>query len=733
MRAWVTQLLWSVAITLGLWSSNAAAQALKVGVVAEGEEIARAVELFERQHRNIDVVMERDQGDPAVAEGVARRLAESGVAAVVGHLTEDAASAAAPAYRNANVPFIAPMATSRALARAGERTYTANVTDDLEAERIVAYLQAVLGAKRFVLLHADDAESRGTARSVRQQAQAVGLEVERTHRWSAEAGASDDYLLDAFPELDTIPTSRRESRRERRSRFNLFGGRRKGNLETRLDVDAVVVIGDATSGGRILDQMNRVKLDVPVLGTGRWNTPEFAQQVGKRRGEVYLLSGHTWDIETQAAREWREQVAGANATPDLATLYTYEALQLLAAAAESGATDAEGVAKFLNETFDPDSAVQGLSSLLYFDSDGVMQRQPWFLTVSEGDLRPAFTQLRHVTDPRTEYRALRRAKALPEGVPNTVSNEGGRRVAVVGDRVYHLTAVVLTGMDFYRINDVNVSGQNFEVELFLWFLWQGDVDVENIAFLNQIYTEEGTWEVLRQDLEGDVKYICYKIKGTFLTPYDLHDFPFDTQRLPMSLAHKTLDGNDLALVVDHDRLSHEAILDIYPEEWDYGNRDDFSAMYEPTTTFGDPSFRGPASRSAFSVYQAEIVIKRILFPYLVTMFLPLAIMVVISLFVIFIPRAQFDARMTLTMTALLSILVFHLAQGDALPNVGYLMRADEYFMVTYVLMFLLIVKTVLVNAANDRMSDGVLRWIEGLFNLAFVPITVVTYVALSFR
>ena len=61
--------------------------------------------------------------------------------------------------------------------------------------------------------------------------------------------------------------------------------------------------------------------------------------------------------------------------------------------------------------------------------------------------------------------------------------------------------------------------------------------------------------------------------------------------------------------------------------------------------------------------------------------MPLGIMMLVSLFVEVIPPKQFEARLTLVMTALLSVVVFHLSQNDGLPNVGYLMRADQYFMV----------------------------------------------------
>ena len=789
MKAWLGWLVvWSW-VWLGACGSSPRSEGLQIGVVApltgsgaaQGAEIQRAVELFEEAHPDVRIVLRDAAAEPAASEAAARAMIEAGVDAVVGH--PGGAAAAAPIYQAAGVPFVASGVSDRAIPAAGDHIYPTSFTSDVEGQRIVAYLRAVIGAERFVLIHADDAESIAVARSVGQQARTIGLGIERTAIWSGSAGITEGYLLEVFPEIAKQPRSRAGRIGER---LRWFGPRRRTGLAQRLDIDAIVVIGGAADGVSLIEQLREAALDVPVIGSEQWCTPELAAGLGRDVRDVYLTAGHTPEIETQQARAWRAEF-GTDPEPGAAALHTYEALQIFAAASASGASDAEKVASFLEGMWDPDSAVEGMSDLLYFDPDGVMQREPWFLTPHRGKLKPAFTQLRTVINPRDRWRAGREdpeatpgagpeaeaeAEAEPvpepEPEPEPVPGAGGeddrgakrrnrrpksapapvversrtarktagpapveRRIAIVGDQTYHLTSVVYAGIDFYRINDVNVAGQDFDVELFLWFQWQGDADVENIAFLNQIFTEDATWEVLRQDLDGDVKYTCYKIKGTFLTPYDLRSFPFDQQRLPLSLAHKTSDSRELVLVVDHEGLSHEVIEEIYPEEWTYVGRRDFSAMYEPSTTFGDPAYLGPASQSSFSVYQAEIVLKRILFPYLVTLFLPLGIMVMISLFVVLVPPHQFDARMTLVMTALLSILVFHLAQGESLPSVGYLMRADQYFMVTYVLMFLLIVKTVLVNATLDQVPEERMKRFERWFAVGFVATTLVVYLILT--
>ncbi|MEO0605657.1 MAG: ABC transporter substrate-binding protein, partial [Myxococcota bacterium] len=550
-------------------------------------------------------------------------------------------------------------------------------------------------------------------------------------------------MRQTFDQFDRAPALNRKARRFAR----LFGAQRtQSAIDQKLGVDAVILLGSGKDTGVAVRVLREAGVELPIFGTEAAATDDFLAEAGRDVGDVYAIATTSPDFANVRFRAFQRRFQG---TPSHTDVLLYESLELVSAAVGS-ATEATAAAVLadLSERQVADKAVEGLGSLLYVDGDGVMQRDPWILLLDRGRFRPAYTQLRPVVDPRELWEATQTAEAAAEPAPTPTrrgSRRGRRDVAqqavevvqkgskvTLGGTAYHRTAVVYAGIDFFRVNEVDVGGQAFDVELYLWFRWQGDVDVDNIGFLNQINTEDALFEVVRQDLDSATKYICYKVKGRFLTPFDLHDFPFDQQRLPIQLSHATLDSRSLLLVVDHDRLSHDEITAIYPEEWEYRGRRDASGTYAPTTTFGDPAYEGLASRSEFSIYQTEIVLDRILFPYLITLFLPLAIMVGISLFVVLIPPSQFDARLTLTMTALLSVVVFHLAQGEDLPNVGYLMRADQYFMVAYLLLFVLIIKTVLVNLLVPRLSKGLIARGEWLFAILFVPATLLLYGTLSF-
>ncbi len=108
-------------------------------------------------------------------------------------------------------------------------------------------------------------------------------------------------------------------------------------------------------------------------------------------------------------------------------------------------------------------------------------------------------------------------------------------------------------------------------------------------------------------------------------------------------------------------------------------------------------------------------------------------MLIISFMLFFIPIDQFEQRISLVMTALLGVLVFHMSQGDKMPNIGYLMKADLYFIYSYVYLLMLIINTITVNLFVKKGKTAFARTLErtgsGIYSLlisiAYICLTIV--------
>jgi len=567
-----------------------------------------------------------------------------------------------------------------------------NYQDEMQGENMAVYLKAVLGAQNVVVIHADDAYGLGLKDSFGPKAKSIDLGVSKTISYDYEKAKkgemSETFVQDNWPQDGT-------------------------------KVDAVVLFSHTGDGANLVKQLRENGIKVPAIGPDAFAKVAFIEALGEYTDNVLVAGPFLYELSSlktkyfvdEYTKKYQEQFG---ARPTVWAAFCYDALTLVTEALREKGATRDAVREHLSKITSPDTARQGITGKLYFDENGAMQRQIVISMIENGAFKPAFIQIKEVTEPHV-------LATLDERVSK-------KEVVVVGGVPYFLTSVVYAGIDFIRINSVDVVGQNFDLEFFMWFRWVGDnIDTSKIDFLNGIYGIEDKVEVLRENLSGHVKYRCYRIKGTYLYPYKLHLFPFDTQSLPMTLSHKTKDANQLMLVLDKKALSHAPITEIYPEEWKYIERVDFAGTFDETSSFGDPSYAGTATTTQFSVYETHIVIERITFPYLFKLFMPLFMMIVISLLVFFVPQDSFDARMALVMTALLSVLVFHLSQGDALPAVGYMVKADQYFITTYALLFILILLSIGVNMLAKFEHEELAKTIFRRSGFVMIPAVVIIF------
>jgi hypothetical protein len=339
--------------------------------------------------------------------------------------------------------------------------------------------------------------------------------------------------------------------------------------------------------------------------------------------------------------------------------------------------------------------------------------------MKDGRFKAAMVQL---VRPREEY------------VLKQLSERIGKGFILLTDKTpYHIVDVVFVGVDVIRINDVNIKDMLWETDVFMWFKWSGDrlgvSEIEKIGVINAL-KEQST--ILKEDLSRPIKYRAYRKHLTLEAPYDLAAFPFDEQILPLSIAHNNKNSTHVMLVVDSRHMEKTPITDIKPREWDYLGRNMFSDLYRYESTFGDPDYRmgtGYKSPIYFSTVNLEVGVKRILKPYLYTFFLPLIILLGIILVILWVPLDQFTPRINASISGLVGILVYHMAQKSTFPKVGYTMISDYYFLLAYAFVVSMIICIIFTQSLmskgqkdlakrwNDRFSVGALSLSIGLFGL----------------
>jgi len=644
--------------------------------------------------RPIELVV-RDTGNlPELSRAAAKELAaDPRVLAVIGHYDNEAAAAAVPVYDQNHIPVFLPSIGNKSSFADSTWAFSGTYDDASEAQIMAVFIKLLRHHDDVMVFHTSDLYEDLWA-AFQHKAEIIGLKARGIVFTSQTTGAvAPDFVARSVPSL---PAS----------------------------VQAIVVLGQSANGGAVIRQLRERGIRVPIYGNSRVSAGELFDVIGPYTQDLHAAFPFMFDMGSDKALEFRrEYVRRWRFEPSAFGIFAYDGLGMIAEGIRARGASRTGIRDYLASLDSPIRAYEGAAGISYFDVDGAMVRDTIMASAAEGRFRPSELQLRLVTEGHTRSTLDEKAK------------QG--EVIVVNGVPFFVINVVYAGIEYFRVNQVNVKDLSFEAEFFLWFKWSGDVDIDNIQFLNEVpgkgHRVEMRLATLPAEWHGgqDVHWIAYRYKGTFLHAYDLRHFPFDRQELPLLLAHRSRNANRIQLVADVGGIVDRPISEIYPQEWTYLGRRDSSATFRHASAFGNPTWLAGEAQSSYSVYRSSMQIRRILFPYLITLFLPLAILVCVSLLVLLIPKEQFNPRNGLVMSSLLGVLVYHMATARSLPQVGYLMTSDLYFVFAYALLAVLVLGINGVNLMMARQQEARAAKVDRLLARVFVVGTVIAYSTLT--
>jgi len=752
-----------LALVLFLFSSTLFAKTYRVGVLVpltgphaeKGIPLKNAAELFAARFNasrgadgaKLELVVRDDYDDPEKARTVAAEMVrDNALLAVIGHYYPATALATARVFADAGIPFLSPNVSSPAVLGANKWMFSVNFPDEVQGSFMAVYIKEVLKKDNVLLIHNTDSFGISLKDAFVRKASRIGLKVQKV----VEAGnpaVSADWAAKNLP--DPAENGR---------------------------IGIVAALTHSEPGLIFLPQLRELGINAPVMAPNAWSNPKFLTDLDEKyTADVYLTSAFLWEIANQKASAFAEAYFKKfGKRPSVAAAMTYDAVLLIAQAIETlqgpeskSAPTRSGIRDLLAR-IDSLGAVEGVTGNLYFnraqdktaeyvakyiarlkqehapkalamkfdsrsggadkaegrtgafaqpgrESGGAkttqaenraVRRDVFVSMMKDGRFKAAAVQL---NQPREEYVLKELYERVKQGV-----------VMVVDEVPYHIVDVVFVGVDVIRINDVNIKDMLWDVDLFMWFKWAGGrldaKDIERITAINAVKEQS---VLLKENLSSPVKYRAYRKRLTLGAPFDLSAFPFDAQTLPLSIAHMNRNSTHVMLVLDSRHMETAPVEDIKPQEWTYGGRNAFSDLYRYQSTFGDPDYRmgkGYKSPVYFSTVNLEIVIKRILNPYLYTFFLPLAIILGIVLLVLWVPIDQFSPRLGAAISGLVGILVYHMSQKNAFPKVGYIMTADYYFLVAYAFVVAIIICIIftqtLMASGQKEMAKRWNRWLN---------------------
>ncbi len=330
------------------------------------------------------------------------------------------------------------------------------------------------------------------------------------------------------------------------------------------------------------------------------------------------------------------------------------------------------------------------------------------------------------------------AAVLPAGV-DVLPAAGGARLPVPlhrGAMSYYSAqgtvarpVKVETGIFVHDVWNFDIKAGTYAVDFEVWFKWRGRIDAENQSFEFEVVNgvidsvEPGPVEKF-----ADWTHVLYRARATMRGNFLLHYYPFDRQTLEIAIEHRKLDASEVILVPDISQGAGErnmrtsgadptlAISDWVITDIRHGSRE-----HVYPSDFGSVEASGVQAR--FSRYAYEIELRRVVIPYVIKFSVPLVIIVLMAFVCFFMHEQQFDAKVVTAITALLSSVAFHVTQADHLPEVGYLVTSDMFFILSYGVIFLALIEITIenhfVHAERHDRARLVARISRYLFPLLF--------------
>ncbi len=250
---------------------------------------------------------------------------------------------------------------------------------------------------------------------------------------------------------------------------------------------------------------------------------------------------------------------------------------------------------------------------------------------------------------------------------------------------------VYTGIYLMNLYGLDMDQHSFYADFYIWFRWKGTIDPTQIEFVNVIEK----WAVTQNAFQDTIKvlsdgfnYTGMRVEGRFYHPFALSRFPLDRHKLSIQIEHTQQPYDALVYVPDslpfvlHNRFQIPG--------WDMVGTSAQAIRHTYNSNFGDiDEGEGNYGSCLFSVE-----IARPANYFLLKLLLPLLVVILASLGAMLIFPTYVDARISIPMAGLLTMVFLQLSYSDALPDVGYMVLMDKIYVLGYLLISLVMFKVV---------------------------------------
>lgn len=262
------------------------------------------------------------------------------------------------------------------------------------------------------------------------------------------------------------------------------------------------------------------------------------------------------------------------------------------------------------------------------------------------------------------------------------------------------TATEVT-VGIYGVNayDLDVAANTFYFSGYMWLRWTGDIDPTATLELSNVVEEWGLIITPLSEepeaLDNGDSLMILRVQGRFFQPFDMRDYPLDSQELTLIVEDST-NTEDVVVYVP-DPASSGIDSNFKVPGWKVTGFTAERLTHEYGTGFGFEE----ASASKYSALKMSVQIDRVKNLFIWKLLLPVLLVLFTNWLALLLHPRLVEVRTAMPATALLTTVFLQQSSLDALPQVSALVLMDLIYVVSYVL---IVVTFAQVIWANNRLK-----------------------------
>jgi hypothetical protein len=257
--------------------------------------------------------------------------------------------------------------------------------------------------------------------------------------------------------------------------------------------------------------------------------------------------------------------------------------------------------------------------------------------------------------------------------------------------------VVTVGAYWVNIYGVDFQDNTCFITAYVWCRWRGETDPTlTLEFANAVQD----WQLKRTNafakpkiMPNGEKYQEMRVSGLFYQPYDLRDYPLDSQYIDLYLEDSSRTLSEAVYVADTKSSGLDASLAI--PGWDVIGLSSQAYVHNYQTDFGDLTANPDATRFTSLLYTVEI--ERDVDYFIWKLMFPLVIVLLTNWLALLLRPNWIDLRTGMPATALLTLVFLQVTYSSGLPELSYLVLMDKIYVMAYAMVIATLLQVIWSN------------------------------------